>query len=147
MILNCFHFDILIYIKYSTLINGDSSIEITKSCYTEVKPKLYELKTYWYLTCLTTFPVACNALMTALEASQDTHGQDTGWGPPERNRQVGQGGVESSEGHGLCPLGPATLARSTTTPPKKSMGQLGGIRSHPGLHKQDRTAHRNRKLS
>ncbi len=43
---------------------------------------------------------------------------------------------------------PGHHSRSSTTPPpkkiKKSMGQLGGIRSPPGLNTQDRTAHRAR---
>ncbi len=42
---------------------------------------------------------------------------------------------------------PATTAGTFVPPKKKSMGQLGGIRSPPGINKQDRTAHRNRKPS
>ncbi len=65
-------------------------------------------------------------------------------------------------GRGLGPLGPAPTAGTLSTPPKKkSLGKLGGIRSPPGLNRQDktrqpsrarqtgqdRTAHRNRKPS
>ncbi len=39
----------------------------------------------------------------------------------------------------LCSLGPATTAGIPLLPAKKSMGQLGVIRSPPGLNTQDRT--------
>ncbi len=41
---------------------------------------------------------------------------------------------------GLSPLGPAPTARTLLTPPQKnSLGKSGGIRSPPGLDKQDST--------
>ncbi len=58
----------------------------------------------------------------------------------------GHGGAGSSGGHGRWPfmavassLGPATPAGNLLHPPKISLGKLGGIRSPPGLDKQDST--------
>ncbi len=42
-------------------------------------------------------------------------------------------------GLGLGPLGPAPTAGTLTTPPKISLGKWGGIRSPPGLNRQDST--------
>ncbi len=43
-------------------------------------------------------------------------------------------------GRGLGPLGPAPTAGTLLPPKKISLGKLGGIRSPPGLNRQDRTA-------
>ncbi len=62
-----------------------------------------------------------------LEAPQDTHGQDIGWGPPERNRQMAakaeQGALEAIAGGpcGLVPR-PGHYSQSPTTPQKKARG-------------------------
>ncbi len=62
--------------------------------------------------------------MGALEASQDTHGQDTGRGPPKWNRQMEAkaelGALEAMAG-GPCGLVPRSghYSRSFTTPPPK----------------------------
>ncbi len=42
---------------------------------------------------------------------------------------------------GLYPLGPAPTAGTLLPPPKISMGKWGGIRSPPGLNRQDSTKH------
>ncbi len=97
--------------------------------------------------------------MGALEAPQDRHGQDhrTGTsrveqmteamaelGAPEAmagaRRSGGHGGAGSSGGHGRWSF-MATPA-GTLLPPKEkfSLGKLEGIRSPPGLDRQDRTA-------
>ncbi len=54
--------------------------------------------------------------MGTQEAPQDLHGQDTGRGPPERNRQM-EANVCGLRGLGLGRLSPATIR------------QLGCIRS------------------
>ncbi len=79
----------------------------------------------------------------------------TGQGPPGQNRQYGgQGGAGSSGGHGsagssgghgrwsfvaVASVPSARLLQPEPfyPPPKKSMGQLRGIRSPPGLNKQE----------
>ncbi len=48
--------------------------------------------------------------------------------------------ADGLRGLGLGPLGPAPTAGTLTTPPKKiSLGKWGGIRSPPGLNRQDST--------
>ncbi len=42
-------------------------------------------------------------------------------------------------GRGLGPLGPAPTAGTLLPPKKISLGKLGGIRSPPGLFRQDST--------
>ncbi len=134
------------------------------------------------------------ALWRPLRTDMD---RNTGRGPPERNRQTKeamaelgaqeamaelgaqeamavQGAQEAMAGgpcgRGLGPLGPAPTAGTLLPPhPTISLGKLGGIRSPPGLNRQDsplglnrqgqdsppglnrqgqdRTAHRNRKPS
>ncbi len=42
-------------------------------------------------------------------------------------------------GHGLGSLGPAPTTRTLLPPQKISLGKLGGIRSPPGLDRQDST--------
>ncbi len=42
-------------------------------------------------------------------------------------------------GRGLGPLGPAPTTGTLLPPPKISLGKLGGIRSPPGLNRQDST--------
>ncbi len=42
-------------------------------------------------------------------------------------------------GRGLGPLGPAPTAGTLLPPPPISLGKLGGIRSPPGLNRQDST--------
>ncbi len=49
-----------------------------------------------------------------------------------------QGAQEAMAG-GLGPLGPAPTAGTILPPKKISLGKLGGIRSPPGLDKQDST--------
>ncbi len=49
-------------------------------------------------------------------------------------------------GRGLVPR-PGHSSRNPSTPKKISLGKLGGIRSPPGLDRQDKTSHRNRKPS
>ncbi len=58
----------------------------------------------------------------------------------------GHGGAGSSGGHGrwsfmavASSLGQATPAGTLLPPKKNSLGKLGGIRSPPGLDKQDST--------
>ncbi len=74
----------------------------------------------------------CGGGGCTLEAPQDTHGQDIGWGPPERNRQMAakaeQGALEAIAG-GPCGRGPCGLvprpghySQSPTTPQKKARG-------------------------
>ncbi len=108
--------------------------------------------------------------MGALEAPQDRHGQDhrTGTSRAEQITEAmaelgaleamagarssgGHGGAGSSGGHGrwsfmalASSLGQATPAGTLLPPKKISLGKLGGIRSPPGLDRQeqdrDRTA-------
>ncbi len=101
--------------------------------------------------------------MGALEAPQDRHGQDhrtsrveqiteamAKLGALEAMAELGaleaMAGAGSSGGHGMwsfmavaSSLGQATPARTLLPPPKISLGKLGGIRSPPGLDKQDST--------
>ncbi len=42
-------------------------------------------------------------------------------------------------GRGLGPLGPAPIAGTLLPPKKISLGKLGGIRSPPGLNREDST--------
>ncbi len=63
-------------------------------------------------------------------------------------------GARSSGGHGrwsfmavASSLGQATPAGTLLPPKKKFPGEVRGIRSPPGLDKQDRTSHRNQKPS
>ncbi len=80
--------------------------------------------------------------MGTLETPQDRHRDIHKTGPPERNRQteaqVEQGAQEAKAGGPWWPW-PRPSARSLQPgplypPPKKSMGQLRGIRSPPGLN-------------
>ncbi len=67
--------------------------------------------------------------MGTLEAPQDTHGQDKGQGPPERNRQTEAkaelGALEAMagglRGRGLVPR-PSHYSQNPSTPPKKIHG-------------------------
>ncbi len=104
--------------------------------------------------------------MGALEAPQDKHGQEhrTGTsraeqtteamaelGALEAMAELGAleamaelGALEAMAGRlrglGLGPLGPAPTAGILSNPPPKiSLGKLGGIRSPPGLNRQDKT--------
>ncbi len=74
--------------------------------------------------------------MGTLEAPQDTHGQDTGRGPPERNGQM-----EAKAGglRGLGPLGPATTAGVLLPLQKKFHGAARGYQEPSGA-KQTRQA-------
>ncbi len=66
--------------------------------------------------------------MGTLQPPQDTHGQDTGQGPPERNRQVGRGGAGSPGEHvrwSFWPR-PGNYSRIFTTPTKKIHGAARG---------------------
>ncbi len=47
--------------------------------------------------------------------------------------------ADSPCGRGLGPLGPAPTAGTLLPPKKNSLGKLGGIRSPPGLNRQDST--------
>ncbi len=79
--------------------------------------------------------------MGTLEAPQDRHRYIHRTGPPEWNRQTEakeeQGAQEAKAGGPSWPW-PRPSARPPQPgplyPPKKSMGQLGGIRSPPGLN-------------
>ncbi len=104
--------------------------------------------------------------MGALEAPQDKHGQEhrTGTSRAEQTKETMaelgaqeamavQGAQEAMaelgaqeamadrlRHLGLNPLGLAPTAGTLLPPPKKmSLGKLGGIRSPPGLEKQDST--------
>ncbi len=92
------------------------------------------------------------ALWRPLRTNTD---RNTGRGPPEWNRQTKEAMAElrSSGGHSRWSMWPwprsprpGPYNRNPFTPPKISLGKLGGIRSPPGLNtdKQDRTSHRNR---
>ncbi len=98
--------------------------------------------------------------MGALDAPRDRHRQDhrTGTSRAEQMTEamavqgaleamavqgaqeamVVQGAQEAMAGgacgRGLGPLGPAPTAGTLSTPPKISLGKLGGIRSPPGLN-------------
>ncbi len=104
--------------------------------------------------------------MGALEAPQDKHGQEhrTGTSRAEQTDKGGHGGAGSSGGHGVArgsgghgsagssgshgrwslwpwPRSPrpGPYSRNPFTPQKISLGKLGGIRSPPGLNRQDST--------
>ncbi len=91
--------------------------------------------------------------MDALEAPQDRHGQDgdlqsgtDDGGHGGAGSSGGHGGAGSSGGHGrwsfmavASSLGQATPAGTLLPPQKNSLGKLGGVRSPPGLDRQDST--------
>ncbi len=105
--------------------------------------------------------------MGALEAPQDRHGQEhsTGTSRAEQTDKGGHGGAGSSGGHGVArgsgdhgsagssgghgrwslwpwPRSPRPGPYSQNPfnpPPTISLGKLGGIRSPPGLNRQDST--------
>ncbi len=83
------------------------------------------------------------AEMAALEAMAVQGAQEAMAGARSSG---GHGGAGSSGGHGRCSfmavassLGQATPAGTLLPPKKMSLGKLGGIRSPPGLDRQDKT--------
>ncbi len=70
--------------------------------------------------------------------------RNTGRGPPERNRQTKEAMAEPGAQEAMAVQASVPSARPLQPepfyPPKKiSLGKLGGIRSPPGLNRQDST--------